>query len=354
MMLSFFLISTPVFADVVVVEKQNGVEQKILISGDKVQIRKRMDSEMVNTGMGSRMEMAKQMFGSKGMFDAAKSLAAGRKGMTVEQAEQKDKADWDSYYKTELRTIETTRSSNGKLSPENQARYDALMQEKKDRETMTPEGETVYQKKQREKGQSTMADLESKKGDLASEAVDKSLKLETYRFDQGRYYVVTPSKGSYTESSIEDERDKRNKGGNKSSSSANASSELKATGETEVVNGTKCLVYQGTLTMSGRPMANDRLCIAKTSPETAREYWAAQNRLLLEVGPSNPNPVESFFLAMQRSYFDELAKLPGIPLKRSMSMGRAGMGGSEVETTIVSTDKIDPAQFELPSGLKKK
>ena len=356
MIITVFLFSIPAFADIILIEKQGGgVEQKILISGDKVQVRKRMDSEMVNTGMAGRMQQAQGILSSKASVDKAKAQYATSQGYSASEIEKAGKMKRDTtLIDQDIQAINTTRSSDGKLSPANQARYDELMAKKKDMETLTPDGETVYDKKKREQAQRDINDLQSQKDDLAKETVDKSLKIETYRFDQGRYYVVTPSKGTYTETTIEEERNKRGKSANSSSSSASATSELKVTGETETVNGISCTVYQGTLTVSGRALASDRICIAKTGEQIAREYWNAQNKLLLDVGPSNPNPVERFFVALQKSYIDELAKLPGIPLKRTMSMGRAGAGSFEVETTIVSTDKIGAEQFELPADLTKK
>ncbi len=343
-------------ADIIVVEKQNGVEQKILISGDKVQVRKRMDSGTVSAGLGSKMAEARGILGSRRSVEEAQDKYAKSKGI--------DEVDRDaisrkriSQVDDELQKLEREKAANnGKLSSSKQARYDELKQKKKDLETLTEDGETVYDKKQREKNLKNISDMEGQKETLTAETVDKSLMIETYRFDQGRYYIVKPSKGSYEERTIDEERAKRGKGSGKSSSAHSAGAEVKATGETEMIDGVKCKVYQGTLEMRGRALASDRLCIAPVSAAVAREYWNGQNRVLLEVGSANPNPVERYFIALARSYFDELAKLPGIPLKRTMSLGRAtpdGSGTTVVETKIVSTEAIGPEQFELPKGLKK-
>jgi len=230
------------------------------------------------------------------------------------------------------------------------------MAKKKERETLTADGETVAAKKGREQAQTALTGMEAKQGELAKEAVDKSLQIETYRFDRNRYYVVKPAKVTYTETTITEEKERRGKKARKSSGADGATAELKATGEKETVNGQECEIYLGTLTMRGRALAADRLCIFKTSGDVAVEYWRAQNRLLLEIGPTSPNPLDRLF-ALAPAYYGELAKLPGIPLKRTMNMTRGSgvaAGNSFVtETAIVSTDKIDPAEFELPKGLKK-
>ncbi len=377
-------------ADVMIIEKQGGVEQKILISGDKIQVRKRMESGTVGAGIGDRMSGMNTILKDKKGVDEAKAEYARSKGRTVEDMEKSSRNASQSAYDSEIRRLNLQRSRHdGKLSPTAQARYDELMAKKRDSMTMTEDGETVLEKKRREDMKTNVKDLEGQKSDLTSEVVDTSLIIETYRFDQNRYYKVAPSAGTYSESTIKEEQEKRSKGRNKRGGSGNGTTDLKATGEKETLNGVECDVYRGTLSMRGRMIAGDRLCIAKTDGSVAREYWNARNKLLFEVGLSSANPVEIFFASQQKSYFDDLSKLPGIPIKRTMTMGRegsspnmsglppgmqlppgvdpsvlskararsAGRGAGEIssiEITILSTDTINPAEFELPKGLKKR
>ena len=235
-------------------------------------------------------------------------------------------------------------------------------------------------------------------GEVAKEVAKESVEIETARFDQGKYFKVNPEQLTYHETSIQEEHDKRT-AKNKNGTQNMVLSSFKDTGKSEIIDGVKCKVFEGVLDAKGTPMFVDTIYVAPASAETVKQFWAAYTRFYKEVGMFTHNPMEVMFFK-QDGYLDKLAALPGIPVKREIKNkmmsgggsggamaglppgfklppgvsqeqiqaamagkmaaagaaagGGSGMGSAVIETKIVSTDAIDPQNFELPKGVTKK
>lgn len=368
-------------ADVTLAEKRSDlIERKLVISGDKMQYKRRV-SQAGAEQAGRTTEQAGKMLQntSRNVRNIRESNKDKNEGLSLGGIMRGQLKKGDEIRRKRLEMLESSQNPS----------------DRKEAERMKAEMARVEAGGQSDAEQELSDDkIAATKEKAEQHTSAESLEIETVRFDKGKIFKVKPAELSYSEEKISGEKKRREEQSRQTiKEGKDLESSVKDTGKTEKIGDSDCKIYEASLIKDGAPFVTDTLWIAEAPKGVVKEFWQALRRYIAEVGIENTgdNRRETL-LASNKGYWDKLAALPGIPLKRIIKMpsqdmgakmkaGMAAKGMSEaqmaqfmgmmnmakadpgaaaedkgvtIELTLLSTDAVDPKEFELPEGLKKK
>lgn len=337
-------------------------QRRVWISGDKCRVMKRMTRE------------------------SSDAMAAGQKKVMQDKAQsgQLNPMAWTEEDEIRLNAARQAFKSTKGMGPkaEEQARKQVVDLEKKKALANSQAG-----REQRE-----IADEKIGKGmgridenAVGKEVQKESAEVEIVRLDKGVIWNIQTRELVYSQKSIADEKKKRQSAGPQPAMAGGPKIDVKCdeTGEKAELAGQECVKFQVSAVMNAGgmsiPYLSGEYWVAKDVGDKGAEYKNFTGKYGQDVAGGEMKALNTTLFMYNSSLMkpmrDKADALPGLVVKMTLKMTAMGATpgmppqgavgapppsamaaanqGYTWEITKLSFDPIEPAQFELPPGLKK-